>query len=116
MVKDWTEERPWGRFKNILDLPQTKVKLIEVYPGKRLSYQSHRQRREAWTVVEGVARVILDEQEHLLNTGDSLNIPMGAKHRLENYSQNKLLVVEVQTGRFFGEDDILRYEDDFGRS
>ena len=113
---DWTEERPWGRFKNLLDTEFTKVKLIEVDSGKRLSYQSHTKRRESWTVVKGEACVTLDDKVHSLKAGEHIDIPVGAKHRLENKSDKILSIVEVQTGAYFGEDDIMRYQDDWGRS
>lgn len=112
---DWTEERPWGRFKNLLDTEYTKVKLIEVDPAKRLSYQSHTKRRESWTVVRGQARVTLDDKVHNLSVGEHIDIPQGAKHRLENPGPEVLAVVEAQTGTYFGEDDIKRFSDDFGR-
>lgn len=111
----WTEERPWGRFRNILDEQYTKVKVIEVDAGKRLSYQSHERRRESWTVVQGEAVVVLEGRETLLKIGDHIDIPFKAKHRLENRGMKPLLIIEVQTGSYFGEDDIVRYEDDFGR-
>lgn len=115
---DWTEQRPWGRFKNLLDTPYTKVKLIEVDPGKRLSYQSHEKRRESWTVVKGSARVTLNDKAIDLKVGEHIDIPQGSKHRLENLSSKAgeiLSVIEAQTGTYFGEDDIRRYEDDWGR-
>jgi mannose-6-phosphate isomerase-like protein (cupin superfamily) len=116
MASEWTEERPWGRFKNVLDNEFTKVKLIEVDAGKRLSYQSHAKRRESWTVVSGQAVVTLNDREIILKVGEHIDIPLGAKHRLENRGKEKLSVVEVQTGASFGEDDITRYQDDWGRS
>lgn len=111
----WTEERPWGRFANLLDSEFTKVKIIEVKPHSRLSYQSHQKRRESWTVVQGFAQVTLNDQEHFLKPGEHIDIPMGAKHRLANAEAEILRVVEVQTGEYFGEDDIKRFQDDFGR-
>jgi mannose-1-phosphate guanylyltransferase/mannose-1-phosphate guanylyltransferase/mannose-6-phosphate isomerase len=113
---DWTEQRPWGRFKNLLDTEYTKVKLLEVDPGKRLSYQSHSKRRESWTIVRGQARVTLNDQIHELKVGEHIDIPMGARHRLENLGTEILAVVEAQTGSYFGEDDIKRYEDDWNRT
>lgn len=115
MITNWTEERPWGRFKNLLELPETKVKIIEVDPGKRLSYQSHSKRQESWTVVQGGATVILNDKKIVLKVGDYIHIPQGAKHRLQNDALTPLRLIEVQTGSYFGEDDIVRYEDDFGR-
>ena len=113
---EWTEQRPWGRFKNLLDSAETKVKLIEVDAGKRLSYQSHEQRRESWTVVSGQATVTLNEKDHSLSAGEHIDIPVQAKHRIRNDGPKTLRFVEVQTGQYFGEDDIKRYEDDFGRN
>ncbi len=116
MGEQWTEHRPWGRFLNLLDTEFTKVKLIEVDPEKRLSYQSHQKRKEVWTVVAGEATVTLDDKEHRLNAGENIVIPLGAKHRLANPSSSqKLSIIEVQTGSYFGEDDITRYQDDWGR-
>ena len=112
----WTEERPWGRFLNLLDSAICKVKLIEVDPGKRLSYQSHRKRRESWTVVDGQAVVTIDGTDFRLSVGEHIDIPLEAKHRLSNLGARRLQIVEVQTGSYFGEDDITRYQDDFGRS
>ncbi len=113
---DWTEERPWGRFKNIFEATYTKVKIVEVDPGKRLSYQSHAKRHESWTIVKGDALVTLNDKEFLLKAGDHIDIPLGAKHRIENKNASRpLAFVEVQTGESFGEDDIVRYQDDFGR-
>ncbi len=114
-VVEWTEHRPWGRFKNLWDTAYTKVKVIEVDVGKRLSYQSHSKRKESWTIVKGEARVVLNDQEILLRAGDHIEIPLGAKHRIENRGASIMSFVEVQTGTYFGEDDIVRYQDDFGR-
>ena len=111
----WTEERPWGRFLNLLDTDFSKVKIIEVDPKKRLSYQSHTKRQESWTVVRGEAVVTLNDREIRLKVGGHVDIPTGAKHRLENQGSQPLSIIEVQTGSYFGEDDITRYQDDFGR-
>ena len=111
-----TEQRPWGEFTVLLDKPYTKVKEISVYPGQRLSYQSHKYRQEYWTCVEGELTVVLDGEEIFINQGQSVHIPLGAKHRMWNKdAKNKLIVVEVQIGSYFGEDDIIRYEDDYER-
>ena len=108
-------ERPWGKYYVLADEPHYKLKRIEVLPGKRLSYQYHHHRQEFWTIVEGEANVVLDEEDHPLVYGESIFIPQGAKHRIENRSEKLLVFVEVQTGTYFGEDDIIRIEDDFGR-
>ena len=97
------------------DEPSYKLKRIEVNPGQRLSYQFHHHRQEFWTIVHGEAIVILDETEHILQYGQSIFIPQGAKHRIENRSSELVVFVEVQTGTYFGEDDIIRLEDDYER-
>jgi mannose-6-phosphate isomerase-like protein (cupin superfamily) len=111
------EERPWGSYLILDEGTNYKVKRIEVLPGKRLSYQKHAHRSEHWLVTGGTAKVTLNDREILVKTGDSIDIPAGAKHRVENpdASQN-LVFVEIQTGDYFGEDDIERFEDDFGRA
>jgi mannose-6-phosphate isomerase-like protein (cupin superfamily) len=112
---EWTEERPWGRFKVLLDLPHTKVKLIEVDPKQRLSLQSHQKRDEFWTVVKGTAVVKKGWQTLTLQKGGSVYIMRTQKHRIENIGDSQLQFVEVQTGEYFGEDDIERFDDDYGR-
>jgi len=100
----------------VLDEGHTyKVKRIEVFPGKRLSYQKHAQRSEHWMVVQGMARVTLDGREIALSPGDAVDIPVGAAHRVENPGSEMLVFIEIQRGSYFGEDDIVRLEDDFGR-
>lgn len=108
-------ERPWGKYFVLQDEPTFKVKKIEVQPGHRLSYQFHHHRQEFWTIVEGAANVVLDGEDHPLTYGQSIFIPQGAKHRIENRSNSLLIFVEVQTGTYFGEDDIVRLEDDYTR-
>jgi len=109
------EERPWGYFEVLLDTPYTKVKEITVEPGHRLSYQSHEKRQEQWTVVKGNLTVIIDGTEHTVYTGKSIHIPWGCKHRAWNKTDDVVQFIEVQTGTYFGEDDIHRYEDDYER-
>lgn len=111
------ETRPWGSF-TILDESDTyKVKRIEVLPGKRLSYQRHSRRAEHWYVVHGTAKVTLNGVEILVSSGTAIDIACEDAHRVENPSENESLVfIETQTGDYFGEDDIVRLEDDFGRS
>lgn len=110
------EDRPWGRFEILLDTPLFKSKLITVWPGQRLSYQSHNHRREHWIIVEGEGEFTLNGEKRAVKSGDYLFIPLGAKHRIANNSQAKLEFVEVQQGTYFGEDDIIRYDDDYGRN
>lgn len=110
-----TGERPWGKYFVLADEPRYKLKRIEVKPGQRLSYQYHHKRQEFWTVVEGEAVVTLNGEEHALRYGESIFIPQGAHHRIENRGEELLAFIEVQTGTYFGEDDIVRLEDDYGR-
>lgn len=112
---DWTEERPWGRFKNLFDSEYAKVKLIEVDPNKRMSYQSHEKREESWTIVAGEALVVLEGKEFHLKVGDHIRVPRRAKHRIGNPNSSILRFIEVQTGSSFEESDIQRYQDDFNR-
>jgi len=109
------EERPWGSFLILDENENYKVKRIEVMPGKRLSYQRHAHRSEHWFITRGTAKVTLNDREILVKTGSSVDIPVGTKHRVENAESEPLVFVEIQTGAYFGEDDIERFEDDFGR-
>jgi mannose-6-phosphate isomerase len=109
------EERPWGRYFVIKNEINYKLKKIEVEPGQRLSYQYHFKRSEAWTIIKGEAIVTLDGIEKKYTKGESVLIPQGMKHRVENKSTNLLAFIEVQTGSYFGEDDIFRIEDDYNR-
>ena len=108
--------RPWGSFTVLDEGENYKVKRIEVLPGKRLSYQRHSRRAEHWYVVHGTAKVTLDGVEKLVNAGEAIDIAVQTAHRVENPDAEQLLVfIETQTGDYFGEDDIVRIEDDFGR-
>lgn len=110
------DERPWGSFTVIDEGDNYKVKRIEVLPGKRLSYQRHSRRAEHWFVVRGIAKVTLNGNEILVKAGESLDVACGDAHRIENPEPSEMLVlIETQTGEYFGEDDIVRLEDDFGR-
>ena len=111
-----TGERPWGKYYVLEDESSYKLKRIEVNPGHRLSYHYHHHRQEFWTVVEGEAVVVLDDQEISVKYGESIHIPQGSKHRIENRSTELLVFVEVQTGTYFGEDDIVRLQDDYART
>jgi mannose-6-phosphate isomerase len=112
-----TEERPWGSFEILDDAEEhSKVKRITIRPGGRLSYQSHERRSEHWVVVQGVAEVLLDGETHEVHPGESIDVPRGAKHRCANAGDVDLVFVEVQLGDYFGEDDIVRFEDDYGRA
>jgi mannose-6-phosphate isomerase len=109
------DTRPWGRYEVLSDEPSHKVKRITVEPGHRLSYQRHAQRSEHWFVVAGDALVTLDGVEHAVATGEAIDIPLGAAHRIENKGGEPLVFIEVQHGTYFGEDDIERLDDDYGR-
>jgi mannose-6-phosphate isomerase-like protein (cupin superfamily) len=111
-----TVQRPWGTYTVLDDAPTHKVKRIEVFPGKRLSYQKHFRRSEHWMAVAGNAKVTLNDSEIRLNPGDTVDIPVGAWHRIENPEVSDVLVfIEIQRGDYFGEDDIVRSQDDYGR-
>jgi mannose-6-phosphate isomerase len=108
--------RPWGSYTVLEDARDHKVKRIEVDPGRRLSYQRHARRAEHWFIVSGRARVTLDGEEHELEAGDAIDIPRGAAHRIANPGAGPMTFIEVQHGDYFGEDDIERLDDDFGRA
>ena len=111
-----SETRPWGSFTILDESNGFKVKRIEVLPGKRLSYQKHQRRAEHWLVVQGRAKVTLNDREILVDAGRSIDIGIGDAHRVENPDVSEPLVfIETQTGTYFGEDDIERLDDDFGR-
>ena len=113
--KEMSDTRPWGRYQVLEVTPAWKVKRMEVKPGRRLSYQKHFRRREHWVVVKGEALVVLDGKEIRLTPGQSVDIPKGAWHRIGNPGREKLAFIEVQQGDYFGENDIERSEDDYGR-
>lgn len=113
--KNGEDHRPWGFYVILADEPDHKVKRITVYPGKRLSLQRHRRRSEHWHIIKGECIVTLDDKNIPLKSGESVDIPVGAIHRIENCSKEELAFIEVQRGDYFGEDDIERLEDDFGR-
>jgi mannose-1-phosphate guanylyltransferase/mannose-6-phosphate isomerase len=110
------DHRPWGWFESLVLGGRFQVKRICVEPGAALSLQSHKHRSEHWIVVEGVARVTIDDQVKLVNEGQSVYVPLGSKHRMENPGQVPMLLIEVQIGTYFGEDDIIRYEDEYARN
>ena len=108
--------RPWGKYEVLMDSPTYKVKKITVYPGAKLSLQSHEHRSEHWVVVSGIAGVVNGEEEFKLEQNQSTYIPAQNKHRLSNPGKVNLEIVEVQTGDYTGEDDIVRYDDVYDRS
>ena len=109
------DERPWGSYTVLEDAPDHKVKRLEVLPGKRLSYQYHERRSEHWFVVQGEGVVTLDGADIPVAKGSALDIPLRTAHRIANTGAETLVFIEVQHGEYFGEDDIVRIEDDFGR-
>ena len=116
MISIESEERPWGRFFVLHDELTYKLKRIEVDPGGSLSYQYHYKRSEAWTIVGGIGTITLDGAVKEYSAGETILIPQGLKHRIENKGIRKVVFIEVQTGTYFGEDDIVRIEDDYNRA
>ena len=110
-----TETRPWGKFEVLLDASDVKVKRITVNPGQRLSYQYHMKRKEIWTVVSGMLTIMLEGEKLFRGKGQSVRISQGDKHRAWNETEGIVQFIEVQTGTYFGEDDIVRIEDDYKR-
>jgi mannose-1-phosphate guanylyltransferase / mannose-6-phosphate isomerase len=111
-----TAHRPWGTYTVLEEGDRFKIKRIEVKPGARLSLQAHHHRSEHWVVVSGTARVVNGDREILLSTNQSTYIPCGHRHRLENPGILPLVLIEVQSGEYLGEDDIVRFDDVYGRS
>lgn len=109
------EFRPWGFYEVLLETEYTKVKQITVNPNQKLSYQYHNERKEFWTIVQGSATIILNDEKVFRYQGESIHIPLGSKHRIINEQDTPLIFIEVQVGSYFGEDDIVRLEDDYGR-
>lgn len=110
------EERPWGRFEILRDEGHYKSKKITVHPGAQLSYQSHDKRAEHWIIVRGHGEVVLNDEIIKVGPGSAVFIPLQAKHRMRNTGSEPLEFIEVQTGQYFGEDDIVRYSDDYKRA
>lgn len=107
--------RPWGYYVCLNKGDNYLTKSICVFPKHRLSLQSHNHRSEHWVVLEGQALILLDGDEYKLNAGESIDIPLGAKHSLQNPYDEELKIIEVQRGNYISEDDIIRYEDIYGR-
>jgi len=108
-------ERPWGRYLILAESDDYKIKRIEVKSKARLSYQFHMKRSETWTIIHGSGIVTVDGIDKELSKGDSIKINKESKHRIENNGESDLVFIEVQTGTYFGEDDIVRLEDDYNR-
>ncbi|MDC3047472.1 mannose-1-phosphate guanylyltransferase/mannose-6-phosphate isomerase [Prochlorococcus sp. AH-736-A21] len=107
--------RPWGSYTSIVEDSRWKVKQINVKPGESLSLQKHRHRAEHWVVVTGTANVEVNDRNLQVCANQSIYIPLGAKHRLSNSGEEMLVIIEIQTGTYLGEDDIIRFEDKYGR-
>ncbi|MCE2930933.1 MAG: phosphomannose isomerase type II C-terminal cupin domain [Vampirovibrionales bacterium] len=112
----YSESRPWGTFHVLQDEPHFKLKRILVEPKQRLSLQKHHKREEHWLVTKGQGIVTVDSQEHDVKTGTYIHIPQGAVHRISNPFEEAVEFIEVQLGDYFGEDDIVRLEDDYNRA
>lgn len=110
-----TEMRPWGSFTTLEEGKGYKIKRIEVNPGHRLSLQMHHHRSEHWIVVSGTAKVTCGDNEMILSSNQSTYVPQCTTHRLENPGVIKLVLIEVQNGQYLGEDDIIRFSDDYAR-
>ena len=110
------DHRPWGWFESLVIGNRFQVKRIHVHPGAALSLQSHYHRSEHWIVVEGTARVTVDDEVKLVTENESVYLPLGCVHRMENPGKVPMVLIEVQTGSYVGEDDIVRYEDIYARS
>ena len=107
--------RPWGHYLSVVEDNRWQVKLIQVKPGEKLSLQMHHHRSEHWVVVSGTAKVEVDSKVEILSENQSVYIPLGSKHRLSNPGKIFLTLIEVQSGSYVGEDDIVRFEDKYGR-
>jgi len=111
---EW-DERPWGTYWCLEDEGDCRVKRILVKPGQRNSYQRHKKRAEFWVIVSGAGRFLIDDVWVEAGVGEVVQVPCGAKHRWHNSGDQDLVLIEVQTGTYFGEDDEERLEDDYGR-
>jgi mannose-6-phosphate isomerase len=112
---NFTEERPWGGFENLLEADTHKVKRLVVKPGQRISYQSHQKRSEHWFIVSGTGVAMIDDKEISIQPGDTVDVGLTVKHRIGNTGEEDLILIEVQTGTYFEEDDIERFSDDYER-
>lgn len=108
-------DKPWGSYQNLMDEEYTKVKKISIHPGEAPSYQYHFKRSEIWVIVKGIAEIKIDDNLANYSYGDIINIPKEASHQIKNVGDEELVFIEVQLGDYFGEDDIVRLEDKYGR-
>ena len=109
------ELRPWGKFENILETSFYKIKKLTISPKSSISLQFHKFRSEHWFVLEGTATITLNKKEYKLKKGNSIDIPRKAVHRIKNESSKELIIIEIQLGTYFGEDDIIRLDDPYDR-
>ena len=110
------ESRPWGGYIILLDSEYCKVKKLILNPKKRFSLQFHTKRTETWTIIKGILEISIGENKKTYTYGETISVPVGTKHRIEYKGNEPAEIIEVQTGTYFGEDDIVRLEDDFGRA
>jgi len=110
------ENRPWGSWHVLDEGEGYKVKRIEVMPGQRLSYQTHEHRSEHWIVVSGTATCVIDGADVVVNQNETIFVEVGQAHRITNMHDDKLMIIEIQGGAYTGEDDIVRLQDDYGRT
>lgn len=108
-------QRPWGFYEVLADEPDHKIKRITVNPGGRLSLQRHQKRQEHWYTLKGSAIATLNDTTVKLSPGSSVDVPVRTIHRIENNGEEPFVFIEIQRGDYFGEDDIERFEDDYGR-
>ena len=108
-------ERPWGKYFVLDDNSGYKIKRIEVNPKSRLSYQYHKKRSETWVIIQGEGIVTIEGKDKNISKGDTIIIPVTSKHRIENNGNDVVVFIEIQTGSYFGEDDIVRIKDDYNR-
>lgn len=114
-MENYKEIRPWGTFENLMDKDYCKVKEIIIKSGQAPSYQYHFKREEVWVVVQGNGELKLDDNIIKVTKGQIIHVPLEAKHQIKNTGKNDLIFIEVQMGEYFGEDDIVRLEDNYGR-
>ncbi len=114
-MDQYTEQRPWGSFTILADADDFKAKRLDVLAGKRMSLQSHQRRSEHWIVATGQAKITVADKILNYSQGEYIFVPKMTKHRIENIGDSLLTIIEVQLGEYFGENDIVRYEDDFDR-
>lgn len=112
---NYKENRQWGMFENLLDTNYCKVKEITILPNQAPSYQYHHKREEIWVITQGHGQLTLDDEISEVKVGNIIHVPIGVKHRIRNIGSAELTFIEVQLGEYFGEDDIVRIEDDYGR-